>query len=169
MQRLAGFDDATLKEQFSITYVRAIAYAAGAIVDEPRVDRDSVDVIIRTRGQVGPRRSPSIDAQLKCHTGGPDSHGKLLFDLKVKNYRDLIPSNHLVPRILVVVCVPDDVAEHTQWTPEQLILRRCGYWTHLGGSPPTTNKVSVRVKLQRQLSPEALVEILHQVAMGGIK
>lgn len=44
MARLTGFDDATLKEQFSLTYVRAVVYAAGAVVDEPTVDRDSTEV-----------------------------------------------------------------------------------------------------------------------------
>src|SRR5690606_18415545 len=131
MPRLQGFDDATLKERFSFAYVSAVAYAAGAVIDEPSVDRDSVDVVFTSRGQVGPRRSPHFQAQLKCHTGGPDDCGDVVYDLKVKNYLDLIPTNHIVPRILIVVCVPDEVAQHAEWTPEQLLLRRCAYWTHL--------------------------------------
>jgi Domain of unknown function (DUF4365) len=167
--RLTGFDDAALKEQFSVTYLRAVAYAAGAVVDEPRVDRDSIDVFIRAMGQVGPKRSPSVDAQLKCHTGGPDEQGELVYDLKIKNYRDLIPTNHLVPRILIVVCVPDDVADHAKWTPEQLELRRCGYWKYLGGQPAVPNETKVRVKLTEPLSPDALVGIFHDIANGRIR
>ncbi len=167
--RLTGYDDSVLKEQLSITYVRAVAYAAGAVVDELRVDRDSVDVAIRSKGQVGPRRSPSVDAQLKCHTGGPNAAGEVVFDLKLKNYLDLIPPNNLVPRILVVVCIPDDVADHARWTPEELVLRRCGYWKHLGGLSVTSNKTSVRVKLSDVFSPDALVGILRDVAHGRLK
>lgn len=167
MARLTGFDDAALKEQFSVTYVRAVAYAAGAVIDEPRVDRDSVDIVLRARGQVGSKRSPSVEAQLKCHTGGLDAQGELVYDLKVKNYRDLIPSNHLVPRILIVVAVPANVADHAEWTPEQLVLRRCGYWKYLGGHPPVANEKKVRVKLTETFSPDALVGIFHDVAAGG--
>jgi hypothetical protein len=167
--RLTGFDDAALKEQFSVTYVRAVAYAAGAVVDEPVVDRDSIDIVIRARGQVGPRRSPSVEAQLKCHTGGLNAHGELVYDLKVKNYRDLIPSNHLVPRILIVVGVPEDVAHHAEWAPEQFVLRRCGYWKYLGGQPSVANEKKVRVKLTETFSPDALVGILDDVACGRIK
>lgn len=169
VRRLTGFDDSALKEQLSVTYVRAVAYAAGAVVDELGVDRDSVDVRIRSRGTVGSRRSPSVEAQLKCHTGGPNEDGDVVYDLKVKNYQELIPSNHVVPRILVVVCVPDDIGDHARWTPEELVLRRCGYWRYLGGLPPTTNHKTVRVKLREQLSPEALVTILHDVASGRIQ
>jgi len=164
MARLEGFDDAALKERFSLTYVGAIAYAAGAVIDEPRVDHDSIDVVFKARGQVGPRRSPSFDAQLKCHTGGPDASGDVVYDLKIKNYRELIPTNHIVPRILIVVCIPDDVAEHAKWTPEELLLRRCAYWIHLGGQPEVTNSTTKRLRLREVFSPDALVEIFHDVA-----
>lgn len=124
----------------------------------------SVDVVFTSRGQVGPRRSPHFQAQLKCHTGGPDECGEVVYDLKVKNYLDLIPTNHIVPRILIVVCVPDEVAQHAEWTPEQLLLRRCAYWTHLAGQPATTNNRTVRVRLSKVFSPDALVQIFHDVA-----
>lgn len=168
MARLTGFDDSALKEQFSLTYIRAVAYAAGAVVEEPAVDRDSIDIVIRARGQVGAKRSPSVEAQLKCHTGGLNERGELAYDLKIKNYRDLIPSDHLVPRILIVVCVPEDVAHHAEWSPEQLVLRRCGYWKHLGGEPSVA-KQKVRVKLTHAFSPDALVGIFHDVTSGRIK
>ena len=164
MPRLQGFDDATLKERFSFTYVGAVAYAAGAVIDEPTVDRDSVDVVFTSRGQVGPRRSPHFHAQLKCHTGAPDSNGDVVFDLPVKNYRDLIPTNHIVPRILVVVCVPDDVADHAKWTPEELLLRRCAYWIYLGGQADTPNERTRRVRLNKEFSPDALYQLFLDVA-----
>ena len=63
-----------------------------------------------------------------------------MFDLKRKNYDDLIPTNHAVPRILIVVCIPDDFANHARWTPEQISLRNCGYWKHLAGEHPTQNR-----------------------------
>lgn len=163
-RRLQGFDDAALKERFSFAYVAAIAYAAGAVIDEPSVDRDSVDVVFTSRGQVGPRRSPHFHAQLKCHTGGPNDEGAILYDLRIKNYHDLIPTNHIVPRILVIVCVPADAAEHAKWTPEQLLLRRCAYWTHLGGFPRSENKTTVRVRLDELFSPEAVIDLFHDVA-----
>lgn len=65
--------------------------------------------------------------------------------------------------------MPDDIAEHAQWAPEQLVLRRCGYWKHLGGQPDVPNLSKVRVKLTETLSPEALVTIFHDIANGRIR
>lgn len=49
------------------------------------------------------------------------------------------------------------------------MLRRCGYWKHLGGLPPVPNKTKIRVKLTERLSPDALVGIFHEIANGRIK
>ena len=57
---------------------------------------------------------------------------------------------------------------HAAWTPEQLVLRQCGYWKYLGGQPQVANDTKVRVKLTEPFSPDALVSIFHDIASGRI-
>lgn len=48
------------KEQFSITYIRAIAAVAGYSLYRPEIDNDSVDLGILSRGGTGKIFSPRI-------------------------------------------------------------------------------------------------------------
>ncbi len=54
------------KEQFSITYIRAIAAVAGYSLYRPEIDNDSVDLGIVARGGTGIILSPRLELQLKC-------------------------------------------------------------------------------------------------------
>jgi hypothetical protein len=51
----------------------------------------------------------------------------LPFDLSIKNYDDLCESSRHVPLILVVVCVPPDLGDWLEETPEHTAMRRCAY------------------------------------------
>lgn len=155
------------KEQFSRAYVRAIAAASGYSVYEPNVDHESVDIGISS-GALGLFRSPRLELQVKC-SASVISGNKIAFELKRKNYDDLRHTNLLVPRILVVVIVPDDIAEWTEHTEEGLILRRCGYWVSLFGLPEVDNKRSVTVYLPRQQRFDSLKlhQMMSAIASGG--
>jgi hypothetical protein len=54
------------KEQFSFTYVRAVATVAGNSVSETPVDDDSIDLAIAGRVADGIPRPPRIELQVKC-------------------------------------------------------------------------------------------------------
>jgi len=54
-----------------------------------------------------------------------------------------------VPRLLVVVHVPESEAEWLRQTEGELALRRCGYWATLFGQPETTNTSRVTVRMPR--------------------
>lgn len=60
--------------------------------------------------------------------------------LKRKNYNDLILTDVFAPRILVLVILPVNIEEWVTLSPEQFVLRRCGYWLSLAGQPQTDNK-----------------------------
>ncbi|HEX2225077.1 MAG TPA: DUF4365 domain-containing protein [Thermoanaerobaculia bacterium] len=156
------------KEQFSAAYVRAIASVAGYAVSRPEVDDDSVDLTLSARGGNGSLRSPKLDIQLKC-TARRSSGGPVLrFPLKRKNYDDLRGHDFLVPRILVVVTVPEKLPEWLVQSEEQLSLRHCGYWLSLREAPATRNEASVTVEISREnlLSVETLARIMKGIAQG---
>jgi len=156
------------KEQFSNAYLRAVASVAGYSVYKPEVDDDSVDVLLAATGGLGTVRSPRLEIQLKC-TGQEVIEDNLVnFSLPIKNYNDL-RANTLVPRILVVVLVPESLAECLTQSEEQLVMRRCGYWFSLRGSQPTSNesRIIIRIPRQNQFTVGVLQHMMEMISSKG--
>ena len=153
------------KEQFSIAYVRAVASVAGFTVYQPEVDNDSVDLGLAAKGIMGTVRSPKLDMQIKCTSREILGVDSLTFPLPIKNYNDLRHDDLLVPRILVVVLVPDGVDDWLAHSEEQLIFRHCAYWMSLRGMEETDNVANVTVYLPRnnQFNVVAVRDIMGRV------
>ncbi len=157
------------KEQFSITYIRAIAAVAGYSLYRPEVDNDSVDLGIVSRGGTGKILSPRLELQLKCTAREILEENYLKYPLSLKNYNDL-KINALVPRILVVVLVPEKITDWIKQTESELCLRYCAYWVSLRGSPDTENITNVTIEIPRsnQLTPDALQAIIERISFGDL-
>lgn len=67
---------------------------------------------------------------------------------------------------------PDEVAQHAEWTPEQLLLRRCAYWTHLAGQPATTNtergKYSSRWRRKLPTTVRSCIASFHRTGYSRV-
>jgi Domain of unknown function (DUF4365) len=157
------------KEQFSNTYIQAVTSVAGYSLYRPDVDDDSVDLGIAARGGEGPIVSPRLELQLKCTSRNILDSGCVRYPLNLKNYNDL-RINGLVPRILVVVLVPDNLNDWLQQSEQELCMRHCGYWLSLRGQPETQNLTSVTVELPRsnKFTVEALRDIIQRISLGGV-
>ncbi|EHQ36087.1 DUF4365 domain-containing protein [Methanoplanus limicola] len=158
------------KEQFSRAYVRAVATVAGFSLFEPSVDDDSIDLSIAERGGRGSIRSPRIDLQLKCTSQNLISGDGIRFSLPIKNYNDLRPENVQVPRILLVLVVPDEIERWIDQTEEKLSMYHCGYWESLRGLPDTSNEknVTVNIPKSQQFTVEELSKIMERVGYGDL-
>lgn len=158
------------KEQFSRAYVQAVAAVAGYAWSQPSVDNDSVDQTLSARGGGGTIKSPKLDLQLKCHARSAPAEMEFTYPLKIKNYDDQRDDSVMVPRILVVVLVPDQLADWINHTESQLALRRCGYWTSLRGLPATqnANTVSVTVHRSQQFHCDGVLQLMQRIAAGGL-
>jgi len=163
-------DPSQQKEQFSLAYVQAVATVAGYALGRPSVDDDSVDATIYATGASATPRRPRLDVQVKCTAGDVLGEDAIRFPLKVKNYNDLRPPGRdlVVPRLLVVVVVPEAVGDWLRQTEEELVMCRCGYWCSLEGFPETDNQESVTVTVPRtqQFTPAALQGIMQRVNDG---
>jgi len=137
------------KEQFSHAYIRAIASVAGFGVSKPDVDDDSIDIEISGRSVDGIPLRPRIELQLKCTSDRIVRDDWVIYPLKRKNYDDLKATNVLVPRLLVVVQVPESEEEWLRHSEEELAMRRCGYWVSLAGMDDTANISTVSVSIPR--------------------
>jgi len=133
------------KERFSLAYIAAVAAHAGYQVMEPQVDKDSVDgVLLADEG-----RRPHIDFQAKATARDVVKDDHVAYPLSRKNYDDL-RADVIIPRILIVVVLPDDEADWLAHSEEELRLRRCGYWLSLAGRPESTTTTSVTVHVPRR-------------------
>lgn len=158
------------KEQFSNAFVVAVAAAVGCVTGQWNVDEDSVDWQLATAGGQGSLRSPRLDLQLKCTARPKFTNRQLRFTLPAKNYQDLIPENLAVPRILVVVVVPDRVEHWFTLSDESLILRNCAYWASLRGLAPRENEfsVSVDIPMFQRFDVTALGAMMNRIRAGEL-
>ena len=158
------------KEEFSNAFVQAVAATAGFSVVSPPVDDDSIDWQIAQAGGSGTVRSPKLELQLKSTATieWKDGEDTFPFRLPKKNYEDLRPANVLVPRILVVVRLPEGPERWTEMTDEQLILRHCAYWLSLRGNEESDKMTSVTVYLptSQRFNVEALQRLMTEIAEG---
>lgn len=154
------------EEALSRAYVAAIAAGAGYVTSVMDFDRDGVDLQIRAGGSM----RPSLDLQIKATINlGRPRGGCFRFPLKRRNY-DLLTADTMIPRILVVMDLPRDESDWLAVTPEGLTLRRCAYWTSLGGLGETTNKESVTVLIQsgNRFDVKSLKALMEQARRGNI-
>lgn len=156
------------KEPFSRAYVQAVAACCGFAWSEPSVDDDSVDMTLHQTGGEGSIRSPRLELQLKCKAATMPTNDPFSFSLKIKNYDDLRDPNVLVPRILVVVLVPDELEEWLSHSEGELAVRRCGYWVSLRGLPPSENQSSQTVPIPRaqQFTVDGLRGMMERIGQG---
>lgn len=153
------------KEQFSRAYVHAVAAVAGVRWAQPNVDDQSVDLMLTgVRGE-NAVRSPRLDVQIKAHAATTPSEPEFSFRLKQKNYDDLRDADLHVPRILVVVLVPEELGEWLTHIESEMALRRCGYWLSLRGLPPSGNQTGKTVSLRRDqtFTPDALSAMMEKI------
>lgn len=158
------------KEQFSRAYVQAVAACAGFAWSTPSVDDDSVDMILHQRGGAGTIHSPRVELQLKCKAAPSPADDAFSHAIKLKNYNDLRDERVLVPRILVVVLVPDDPSEWLEHSEAEMAMRRCGYWVTLRGSPPSENLTAQTIQIPREqmFTVQSVQGIMQRISEGGL-
>ncbi len=156
------------KEQFSNTYLQAITTVAGYSLYKPSVDDDSVDWGIATRGIMGRIRAPRLELQLKSTSRELLDDNYLRYPLKLKNYDDLRLVDFAIPRILVVLVLPEHRKDWLQQSEEELCIRYCAYWVSLRGLPETPNTTTVTISLPRtnQFTVAALQSIMQRIGQG---
>lgn len=147
------------KEQFSEAYARAVASVVGLKVSKCEVDDDSVDITLERSGGWAER----IDIQLKCTADALPAEGDLKFPLKLKNYEDLSRQT-IMPRILVVLYVPEECERWMEISQERAILKHAAWWMNLQNAPATENKTSVTLTIPRVnlFTPAILTDFLDQ-------
>lgn len=162
----------TQKEEFSYSYIQAIASATGYAFQRTTtpLDRVGIDATITGLGVQGLMGFPQLYVQVKCTSRNVLEENHIRYPLKIKNYEELRNNYQYPPLILVVVLVSDNVDEWLHQSEEELCLRRCGYWVSLRGEPATQNKENVTVYLPRQnlFTANALKSLMQRIGNGEV-
>lgn len=161
------------KAELSYAYLHAVAAAAGfACSDTNRhVDGCGVDarVDIRERLDAAARLTEfSLPIQLKATSAKlPVVEDKLSFPLDVDQYDKLRVTTVSIPKLIVLMTLPQEIESWLNVSAESLVARHCARWTCIQGYPDIANDatVTVRFRLDRVLTPNALREIARRVAM----
>src|SRR5258708_38640329 len=100
-----GMARSAQQERFGDAFLLAVATIAGCAYAKPETDNDSIDWTLSCRLS----RRPKIDVQMKTVSFDDQFSGSISYALKKKNYDDLILTDVLTPRILLLVTVPQNI------------------------------------------------------------
>ncbi|MGM9467118.1 DUF4365 domain-containing protein [Streptomyces murinus] len=128
------------KEQVSRAYVHVLATQGGYTICDWNVDKDGVDVTLRSRGLM-------VDIQLKCTQSPRIIRGGYSFDLDVETYNKLRDPERSAPGHLALLIVPPDIGRWVTHQPESIILACHGYWASLYGMGDANGSVSTAINL----------------------
>ena len=154
-----------IEAELSLAYLHAVAAIEGFAVDVPHVDSDSVDAIIAAKGKIDPtslRHSPRIEVQLKASFNTVvNPNGTISFPLTIKNYDDLRVDT-LLPRLLVLLALPQLQTDWLSHHPDKLILQKCSYFVSLKGLAASTNAghQTVYIPVANELTPVNLKNLM---------
>ena len=161
--------DSNIQEGLSCSYVKAVANMSGYSIEFIKADF-GIDALV---GEIRVRQDGRtynngtfLSIQIKSTYRFRENQTHIMYDLKNKNYNDLIDTSGITPKILVVLCMPEEKEEWLKHNIEALILKKCAYWTYLGSLPPVADNDSttvVHIRKDRCFSPENLKVIMNKV------
>lgn len=166
--------EAHIKEELSVSYTKAISASAGMTCEirnrDYGMDGSINDITYSPSKKMYRESGFAIDFQLKSTVTAEIIDEKVVYDLEIKNYRDLIESSVGRQRILILYVLPEKREEWVTVSKDSTILKKCAYWCSLRGLPDVDNSSRIRIKIpvNQLLTSEELVRIMDLVKEGGV-
>jgi hypothetical protein len=166
-----------VESELSYAYLHAVASHARASCEVSGRHSDSagVDACLTGWGPFpdgGFRQEVDIKVQLKATISQPAaSNGFLSYNFRgIQQYDDLRSEALSVPRILVVLFLPD---QHAQWITHSdtaLSLHKCAYWVSLRGAPASQNETQqvIKIPMAQQFNSTGLISLFSMISRGEI-
>jgi len=165
-----------IKEALSVRCIEALANYMGFTTESLRKDY-GIDMTIREITKRIERNGketlfPSnreLKVQLKATTEKQvrNAKGFLKFDLKVKNYNDLVYyTQNYRPAYIFLVVMPDDEERWLEYTGSELILRsRCYWYTHPLGTVASNNSRTnvIQIPENQIIKKETFTQLLDKI------
>jgi len=159
-----------IESELSYAYVHAVASAAGFSCHVPNrhMDNQGIDAILHATGHFGGAITQlTVHVQLKATIKTPAESPKGLsyFLSDLKQYEKLRqPAN--IPKILIVLFLPQDKQEWVIHTENVLALKHCAYWVSLSQAPDVSNSSGTTLYLPKEqcVSPSGLNELMKRLS-----
>jgi len=165
-----------IKEDLSTKCIEALANRLGYSTESRRrdygVDLKIVEILKRNEpsGKVSYYESNrEIKVQLKATTEKQirNRDGLIKYDLRVKNYNDIVHSvNNLRPTYLFLIVMPDDEAKWLEYTPDELILRsKCYWYIHPKGTQESHNTDShvIQIPEKQMIEMNTFAQLIEEI------
>ncbi|PKM65351.1 MAG: hypothetical protein CVU95_15560 [Firmicutes bacterium HGW-Firmicutes-2] len=109
-----------------------------------------------------------IDFQLKASKNVEVRDREIVYDLDVRNYNHLSKTKVGIPRILILLKLPENPEEWLHVCEENTILRNCAWWCDLKGMANSNNSETRRIYIPRKqiLTPDTLIQLMNRVSEG---
>ena len=156
--------------ELSYAYLHAVAARAGfGCQAGSRIDDGaSVDALLRVNEKIAPDSvlwNFPIEVQLKATKQVlTEINGRYSYFFQgIKRYDKLRDPGSPLPKLLVVLLLPDDPTQWLTLDENSLISRRCAYWVSLEGAPASDNETGKTIAIPR--SQVLTVDALRDVAL----
>lgn len=165
---MGGGSKNSVQGDFGEAWLRVVAAGCGLLHGRPfSLDTVKADIQLMMPGETLGICNPTVFAQVKTTTDLrrlPD--GDYAYDLDVPTYDLLRRSDHMIPRVLVVIGSPKD-GERIRLRPDGTLLVGQGAWVSLEGYPPSRNRrtQTVRLPAANTLDRAGLERMLKEVGV----
>lgn len=160
------------KEEISKAYMHAVAAKCGYAIGTWSQDQSCIDTTIGASGVLGggPLADPKLDIQIKCTSDQSVVRSdSIAWKLERRHY-DRLRARSSIPKLLVVLVLPEAPAEWLSHSMGELVIRRCAYWTSLKGEPDiATDHKTVHIPTTNVFSPEGLKVLMEQISREELR
>lgn len=159
--------------ELSYAYLHAVAARAGfgCKVGSRIDDGASVDAFVRVDERMASGSilwNFDVEVQLKATKQTlSETNGRYSYFFKgIRRYDRLRDPGSPLPKLLVVLLLPDDPSQWLTLDENSLISRRCAYWVSLHGAPASDNDTGTTIAIPRSqlLTVDALRDVALQLS-----
>ena len=165
----------TIQSNLGFSYLHAVvSYVGGSCIrTDQTADNMGVDVALTFQGDFSPKsiiRTITITGQLKTTRQVlHEFKGRISYSLDSKQYAKYTQRSNVDFLLFLFVLPPKDQKSWLELTPQELILRKCCYWTSLIGAPPLIggqDNMTVYFPEKNLVNTEQLRSILATLSKG---
>jgi hypothetical protein len=159
-------------EQLQVSYLRAVAAAAGCVVGDLNVD-DGIDMTLshKSPGHAVPGGDGTVrlEVQLKATTQAlRPGASSISAPMSAERHTYYATPDPTLPKILVIMSIPQDQSEWVYVGRRGLMIHRAAYWVNLDGQPKTgTQTRTVKAPLNQVFDDLALCAMMQRIGQGG--
>ncbi|MDR2117151.1 MAG: DUF4365 domain-containing protein [Planctomycetaceae bacterium] len=155
-----------IQSNLSFSYLHAVVSRAGGICEQTNRDADNMGIDARLTFS-GKKKIKIIDinVQLKSIRQKPIIvDNKIHYSLTAKQF-DKYTQKSTTPFLFILFHVPDNPKDWLSLSENELILKKCSYWTSLTGAPPCEgNSTTIFIPTKNLFSVEQLQTLINKLS-----